>query len=199
MKVITGPQAAELLGVTTRRLYQIAKEADPPPKDSAGKYPCREYGDWLRKRHLDSLGVQTDGEVLDLTAERARLAKAQADKTELEVEQLHGRLIPADLVIATWQALIAAARARLLSLPTKTAHVVIAATELPEIEAAIKDQVYEALKELDSDGLPDSVRDLLASGSGGMEAATKPDRKRVGGPVQKTQRGKRGRTGTVAH
>ncbi|MCH7882117.1 MAG: hypothetical protein IIB69_11210 [Proteobacteria bacterium] len=56
---------------------------------------------------------------LSLTDERARLSKAQADRVLLELETLRGNLIPADVLLQTWEPLIAAARSKFLALPSK--------------------------------------------------------------------------------
>jgi len=84
---------------------------------------------------------------LDLTEQRARLAKAQADKTELEVSVLRGDLIPGDVVKDTWDGFIAAVRAKLIGLPSTAAPRVAGGT-LREAEAELRDLVYQALAEL---------------------------------------------------
>jgi phage terminase Nu1 subunit (DNA packaging protein) len=57
----------------------------------------------------------------DLTAERARLSKLQADKVEIELAELRGEVVRGEDVARVMQAHIMGARARLLSLPTKRA------------------------------------------------------------------------------
>lgn len=86
-------------------------------------------------------------EPLDLTAQRARLAKFQADKTELEVSVLRGDLIPGEIVKATWEDYIAAVRAKLVGLPS-TAAPRVAGGSLREVELELRDLVYQALAEL---------------------------------------------------
>lgn len=56
---------------------------------------------------------------LNLTDERARLSKVQADRVELELETMRGNLIPADILLQNWEPLVAAARSKFLSLPSK--------------------------------------------------------------------------------
>lgn len=199
MEELSAQQCAAVIGVTVRRFNQIVADDDSLVRVGTGKYAAADFGKWMHRRTLEGAGVQKNGEILDYEAERARLTKAQADKTELEVSTLRSDLIPRELVIATWQALVAAARAKLLSMPTKMAHVVVAATELTEIEAEIKSQVYEALNELDTDGLPESIRDQLARSERSLESTAKPDNKRMGGQIPKAKPGKRGRTRPVAH
>ena len=85
---------------------------------------------------------------LELSAERARLAHHQANKTSLEEASMREELIPAKDVQETWSNLISNARARLLALPSKSAHLVLAAETYLEAEDILKQQVYEALEEL---------------------------------------------------
>ena len=73
-----------------------------------------------------------------LQREKTRLTKAQADKAELEVSELEGKLIPATLVQETWQDFVANVRAKLLGLPSKLAHQVIATDDYAEAEKLLK-------------------------------------------------------------
>lgn len=199
MEEISTAQAAAIHGVTVRRFNQIVAEDTMLVRSGAGKFSASEFGKWHRRRTLDDAGVQTTGEILDYEAERARLTKAQADKTELEVAQLKGKLIPVDLVVAAWQLLITNAKARLLGIATKIAPVVIAATGLSEIESAIKALVHEALRELAGDGLPSRVDDLLDRRASDVDAAAGPENQRVGRQVSATKPRKRGRTRPVVN
>jgi phage terminase Nu1 subunit (DNA packaging protein) len=95
--------------------------------------------------------------------ERTRLTKAQADKTELEVQELRGILVRVPAAAEHWRGMIARARAKLLALPARVA----AAIAPPEKVAACQDLtqglVYEALAELASDGIPDDIRSRAAA------------------------------------
>jgi hypothetical protein len=57
-------------------------------------------------------------------------------------------LVEADEVRRTWLEMIAAARAKLLSVPTKVAPQAIAMSNAGEVEQLIKTFIYEALEEL---------------------------------------------------
>jgi len=114
----------------------------------------------LDQRIAELIG-DAEGEPLNLEQQRARLAKAQADRQELALRRERCEVLPLDLVASFWQGLVAAARAKLLSMPTRLAPRVVAAKTLPEAEAEIKSQVYEALSELAGDGLPPEVLDQV--------------------------------------
>ena len=94
----------------------------------------------------------------DIQEEKTRLTRFQADKAELEVSELEKKLIPAELVESTWIDYVANVRAKLLSLPNKLAHQVITIDNYAEAEILIKDTVYEALKELADNGLPEKYQ-----------------------------------------
>lgn len=94
----------------------------------------------------------------ELATEKLRLTKAQADKTEHEaekerlgVEVLRKSLIPAEEVEREWTDILAAVRAKMLTIPSKGASLVIAAKSRIEAEGILKSLVWEALAELSKD------------------------------------------------
>ncbi len=140
------------------------------------------------------------GEPLDLTAERARLAKFQADKTELEVAVLRGDLIPGEVVKATWGDYIAAARAKLIALPSTAAPRVAGGT-LREVELELRDLVHQALAELKdydpADYQPGRGRTADAGVGADDGAAAEADGQRVGGRPPRAQSRKQRRARQV--
>ena len=117
MTGISKAHAAALAGVGVRRLDQLAHEDDPPPRSSDGTYPPKEFGDWLRRRQLASLGVAQDGTVYDYDAERARLTHHQANIASLDEAKRRGELIPAEDVAREWADMVGRCRSKLLALP----------------------------------------------------------------------------------
>jgi len=90
-----------------------------------------------------------DEGALDLTHESARLKKAQADKTELEVLVVRGELIPAEDVAGAWADMVSAMRAKLLAMPCAICAVLVG-LGMRDIEREIKDYLYNKLEELSS-------------------------------------------------
>ncbi len=92
----------------------------------------------------------------NLTEQRARLAAAQADKYELEVEQLRGALVPAAAILEAWEPIIGAARAKVLGLPSKLK------TAIPKLTdkdlAKVKTLVRQVLEDLANGGLPKRIK-----------------------------------------
>jgi hypothetical protein len=111
-------------------------------------FSVRQVSDWLRTRDTETSGV------LDLSQERAKLTKLQAEKATLELEIARGNLIPLELVVETWQGHIGNARAKLLAFPPKAAAQSIGMDDYLESEQFFTGLINEALDELNNDGLP---------------------------------------------
>jgi phage terminase Nu1 subunit (DNA packaging protein) len=147
---LTPAQLAELAGISQAAISQAAKTEDAPMRVQDGRrieYPCREAGEWLKRRHLRGIGVTEDGQVFDLDKEKARLTFHQANIAALEEQVKRKNLLPADQVKARWVEMQAAARARLLSIPSQMAGAAYG-REPAEIEKLATRLVQEALEEL---------------------------------------------------
>jgi phage terminase Nu1 subunit (DNA packaging protein) len=157
----TQRELAEHLDLSTKRISELIRDGILPSK--MGRSPlnldvCRiAYISYLRK--LGGYNKRSGGG--DIAQQKTRLTKAQADKAELEVSELEGQLIPAQLVQDTWTDFVANARAKLLALPSKIAHQVIALDKYAEAELLIKENVNDALLELSDDGLPSKYSDRV--------------------------------------
>ena len=127
-----------------------------------------------------------------LESERTRLASAQAEKTELEVEVIKGDLIPSENVESVVNNMISAVRSKMLSLPTKAAPTVVQMADTASAEEFIRGLVYEALNEM-SEYEPEqySTKDDKPSGKA-VRATSSTNSKPVGRQQKKTvKRGKR--------
>ena len=107
----------------------------------------------------------------DMAEEKTKLTAAQARKAELEVEIMEGNLIPAESVEETWINYVANARAKLLALPSRVAHQVIAVSKYSEAELIIKQQVHDALNELADNGIPAEHRKSIRPDESSVVAA----------------------------
>ena len=85
---------------------------------------------------------------LDLSQERAHLARAQRIKCELETDVLRKNLLPREQVVNEFGEAVTRYRAKMLALPVKAAAVVSGLDSVPEVESIIKNLVHEALEEL---------------------------------------------------
>ena len=137
---------SKLLDLTPQRVNQLVNQGIIP-RAERGRYELvpvvRAYIHFLRDRRIQG-DVQGD----DYTTYRTRLTKARAEMAEKENAQLDSKLIPADDAKDAWTAMVANARARLLSIPNKIAPLVCAAETINEAREIIKTEIYEALNEL---------------------------------------------------
>ena len=168
----TQKEVSEHLDLSVKRVSELIRNGIFPSK--TGRSPlnldvCRiAYISYLRK--LGGYNKKTG--TADIQEEKTRLTRFQADKAELEVSELEGKLIPAELIESTWTDYVANVRAKLLSLPNKLAHQVISIDTYAEAEILIKDTVYEALKELAENGLPEKYQSSSEPDQQDLEATT---------------------------
>ena len=196
IRVIDRGTAAEVAGLTARTMLNLQESNDPPPWTGEG-YSADQLGQWLKRRWRREMGVTDEGVVYDYETERARLTRAQADRTELEAQELRGDMVPAEAIIDEWGRMIGSMRMRLLSIPTKAAPRVRGAMSDVEASKLLEVEVVEALQELSDDGLDDRTRARRARRVDPGKASADPDGKRVGRRKPKTVAGKRGRARSV--
>ena len=185
---------AALAGLTTRRIRHLESEGSAPDRLPDGSYSCEAVGKWLRDRILSELGVANDGKAYDYEAERARLTKAQADRTELEVRELRAELVRMPVVEQHWQSMVASARARLLALPSRIAAQIAGPDRLQQVQDKAQALVYEALAELAGDAVPEQIRNRAAAESErandeNLSAAAETDHESVGRRKSGAKRG----------
>lgn len=184
VKLLTRDEAAAVAGFSPRHLARLDKGEDAPPWTGRG-YDAERFGQWLKRQWRKDLGLADDGTVYDYEKERARLTKAQADRTELEAAELRGELVRVEHLVEEWGRMLSALRARLLSLPSKTAPRARTAASDEVALRLIEDEVLQALEELSADGLPDRTRARRERVAGSAEASAAPERQRVGRPRKK--------------
>lgn len=135
---------ASLLLLDVRRIQQLAKEGHIP-RAARGRYPLvgsvQGYIRYLRSR------IDADG-VVDINEERRRWTRAKADLAELERKEREGMLVPADQIETFMNAIVSRVRQGVLSLPSRTAPQVQDAETIPQIEAIVREQCHEVLREL---------------------------------------------------
>jgi len=143
----TVADCAAHLFLTERRFYELLGDG------TIDRKPANGYDlDLVREQYIENLrevgAGRSSGEGPDLTAERARLAKEQADAQEMKNAVSRAELLGRADVTAVVTASFARVRARLLALPSKIAPLVLGMTSLAEIKEKISDAINEALAEL---------------------------------------------------
>jgi len=162
---------ASVLDLSERHIRRLAEDGVIPKPMDKGRWDLvkcvRGYVRFLRER---AFGKETAA--TDLHSERTRLAKAQADRMEMEVGEMRGEYIQLEWVVECWQHFTANAKSKLLGVPSKTASRVLAAKDFGEAEQIIKIEITEALQELANDGLPDKFRKRVEQGIPNMDTST---------------------------
>ncbi len=134
----------------------------------------------------DPLGEDDDprrlsSEFLNLDQERARLAREQRLKLEMENAKSREELLPAAEVRAAREHVYGNLRARLLSTPAKLAPLVASETNRALCARLIEDAIYEALQELSETRLtpsPDVDRATTVSPGAKPKPKSRGKRKR---------------------
>lgn len=144
----TVAEAAEHLFLSERRFYELLDQG-VVDRARPGAYDL----DIVREQYLEHIrGVaagRTSGpDGLDLTAERARVAKEQADQLEMKNARDRGELLPRDDVHLAVTDAFTRVRAKLLALPSKVAPTAFGLGTIAELKDAFTRAINEALAEL---------------------------------------------------
>lgn len=128
---------------------------------------------------------------MTLTEEQTRLVKVNRETKELKLAELRGELVRKDVVQKTMEKIVGAFKSRVLALPKRLAPLLVARSQVVEIEALLEKEVHDALRELSVGGL------LKGSGDESDSTTAQVDGERVGRSEKKVKpRGKR-RAGAV--
>lgn len=139
----TQTEIAQHLDLSTRQIREL---------QAAGVFPKGTTLDEARYAYIRRLREQAAGRSatngLDLASERARLAKAQADKLEIELTAKRGDLISLTEAVKGWSDLVNAFRQKMLTLPVRASNAIPGIADQSGAERIINAMVYEALSEL---------------------------------------------------
>ena len=136
---------AKHLGIDQAVLSRLIKESILDKQDR-GKYDV----DAVRLQYLKHIRnlAGNNNNNLELGAERARLAKEQADAKEMENAVERGDLVYIEKVARQFEQQLTKARNKLLAAPTKVAAEAHAAATVKEVREIIEEAIIEALDEL---------------------------------------------------
>jgi phage terminase Nu1 subunit (DNA packaging protein) len=148
-------ELAELLGVSRTAIIKWGL-TEHRSKGKAVLYDVRE----AVQRRVRNLEQQIIDQGEALTAARIRHETAQAEKTELQVEQLKGSLIPADVVGRVWSEFGSMVRAKLLAIPPRYKAILASITDEYETEIILKKAVAEPLAEVQEIDLESYISEL---------------------------------------
>jgi len=156
--ILNRKQLADCFDVDESTVRRWADDGMPVERDRQGKTWEADSAAciaWLIEREKT-----VNDSSAEVSAQRARLLKAQANKAEHEFGETCGRLADVALVRTLWQDTALTIRARLLQLPRSAVpRLPILRERRAEAEAILRELVYEALNELAQagDGVPAEV------------------------------------------
>ena len=140
----TSAELAQLLGVTARTVTDLARRgiAVRDGNRYAVAESVRRYCAHLREL---ANGRGGEGAVASATAQRARLAKAQADLAETKNAAMRGELVSAAEVEAEWSGILRGVRAGLLAVPSRCAARLghLTTHDVAEIDAEVRAALAE--------------------------------------------------------
>lgn len=108
--------------------------------------------DYIRHIQARASGRAQEGD-LDLSQEKAKLARAQTEKTELEVRVRRGELLEAAAVLRRLTEVVVSIRSRILGMSSKLAPR-LGAADAETCERLIHEEAHDALSQLASWGTP---------------------------------------------
>ena len=135
---------SEILGISTRRIQQLVEDGILPAPDKQGAYDIPAC---VQSFYYNEF-TNSEDEELDGRYERARKAKAEADRIEYDLKIKQGLYLQADLVQNEIEKSIGNCRAKLLALPRKFTPQISVAQNPNEIEEILTNGITEALNEL---------------------------------------------------
>lgn len=176
---ISQEQLAKVHGVTARNVRMWDQQGHP--RNSNGTYDTAASIAWRIDRELH------DG--LNLEGERARLARAQSEKAELDLQVRRGTLLERAEVVRDGQALVVAMRARLRALPARLTPELSTPETYAKTRALISAAVDEALLEISDEKFATTVaaHTLDIRDGEADRSAAEADRQPVGRPTSRVE------------
>jgi phage terminase Nu1 subunit (DNA packaging protein) len=147
--IVTTPVISSLFGLTDRRVRQLVEEG-VIDRVKNGSYELAQ----TVKRYVVYLRASADGKELERDSEAVYMmekTKHEAAKrqiAEIELAQMRGQMHDAKDVEREMTKMLTAFRAKLITMPSKIAPILIAQNEIAIIQDIIQKEVYEALSEL---------------------------------------------------
>jgi len=147
--VVTTPVISSLFGLTDRRVRQLVEEGIIG-RVKNGSYDLAQ----TVKQYIMFLRASSDGKELERDSESMYLLEktkheaAKREIAEIELAQIRGRMHDAVDIERVMTDMLMAFRAKMLTMPSKIAPLLIAHNEIAVIQDIIQKEVHEALAEL---------------------------------------------------
>lgn len=150
--VVSSTVLSDLFGLTTRRIRMLADEGIIK-KTSRGRYNLQEniknYIVYI-KANQDLKDKNSNDDELDPDKERALLTRRQREKLDIEIAEMRGKMHSSNDVERVMNDMLANFKAKLISMPTKIAPILISRNDISEIQELLQVEFFEVLQELSS-------------------------------------------------
>lgn len=143
----TQKDVANRCGISVSRVAHLVRDG-VLPKSGRGEYDVDLCFRLYQQRMRDTAAGRRGKGDLDLTAERARKAKEEADRLELENAVRRGELLERSAVDEAAIGAFSRVRAKLLAIPGKVAPVCATITDPNEVYERVEQEIHYALTEL---------------------------------------------------
>lgn len=146
---ISTHQLAKILGLTDRRIQQLAQD-ELIPRIERDKYYAPDAVQAYMKQKIEQAEErkQNSDPEEQYLIEHARLEKAKREKAEIQISLMKGTVHTAEDVEREMAKMLIAFRAKILALPSKLAPRTAIMTDANKIEELIHKEVFLALQEL---------------------------------------------------
>lgn len=148
---LTRKSLAQLFDISIRTVTTWqADPAFPYPEKSGGvnSYDATAVLRWWRDREVAKLIEGDNGELLDLDQERARLARSQREKVELELRVRREELVEVVALRRELDGFVRTSRDGILAVPNRIASVVAAETDADCVHELMSEELRAALTRL---------------------------------------------------
>lgn len=149
VKAVGAAEMAGLLGITPRRLQQLA-QIEGFPKTERGQYIPPDVIGWYVA--YKEAAAKREAQPADLDEARLRKMAAEAALAEYELAEMEGKMVAVEDIDRILAPPLTALRAKLLNLPGKLAPQLLACRSLAEIRTLLDTSIAEAMAELQGVG-----------------------------------------------
>ncbi len=150
VREVDGNALASMFGVSRTTVANWVRSGCP--REPNGKFKIPHVIAWKAKRDAGRGGSPGEGGDAasrpNLDGERARLAREQADKLAMENAISRGELVHVDDAAAMIEEVVVAIKAKILSLGTKLAPLVVSCSSIVQVRALIDRSADELLRDI---------------------------------------------------
>ncbi|MEC1744132.1 hypothetical protein [Schinkia azotoformans] len=152
MMIVTTKEISEILGLSDRRIRQLADE-NALVKVGHGKFDLPQSIQKYIEYQVAKVAGDVDDDMNKLK-EETLWTRARRKKSELEYKIMSGELHRSQDIEEVMNAMLSSFRAQLLAFPTKVSPKIVGQTEIMAVKELMKKEVYDLMTEL-SDYDPD--------------------------------------------